>query len=61
MQLVINYDVPSCATDYIHRIGRTARAGRGGKAISLITEIDIDVTLNIEKKIGMLTFPCNID
>ncbi len=33
---VINYDLPQCAEDYVHRIGRTARAGAEGKALSII-------------------------
>jgi len=37
---VINYDLPECAEDYIHRIGRTARAGAEGSALSLITPAD---------------------
>ena len=37
---VINYDLPQCADDYIHRIGRTARAGATGKALNLITPTD---------------------
>jgi ATP-dependent RNA helicase RhlB len=36
---VINWDLPEDAEDYIHRIGRTARAGAGGKAISLVDEV----------------------
>ncbi len=39
---VINYDVPKSSQDYIHRIGRTARAGNEGKVISLISEQDHD-------------------
>jgi ATP-dependent RNA helicase RhlB len=35
---VINWDMPADAEDYVHRIGRTARAGAGGKAISLVDE-----------------------
>lgn len=34
IQLVVNYDLPDNSDDYVHRIGRTARAGKGGKAIS---------------------------
>ncbi|MDZ4676732.1 MAG: DEAD/DEAH box helicase [Oligoflexia bacterium] len=34
---VINYDLPQCAEDYVHRIGRTARAGAEGEALSLVT------------------------
>jgi ATP-dependent RNA helicase RhlE len=37
---VINYDLPQVAEDYIHRIGRTARAGADGQAISLLTPED---------------------
>jgi ATP-dependent RNA helicase RhlE len=39
---VINYDLPMVAEDYIHRIGRTARAGTSGEAVSLITPEDRD-------------------
>lgn len=37
---VINYDLPQCPEDYIHRIGRTARAGEKGEAVSLIAPSD---------------------
>ena len=37
---VINYDLPQCAEDYIHRIGRTARAGASGHALNLVTPQD---------------------
>lgn len=37
---VINYDLPQCPEDYIHRIGRTARAGAEGRAVSLLTPAD---------------------
>ncbi|MCH2037501.1 MAG: DEAD/DEAH box helicase [Rickettsiales bacterium] len=37
---VINYDLPQCAEDYIHRIGRTARAGAKGSAMCLVTSAD---------------------
>lgn len=52
---VINFDVPQSPEDYVHRIGRTARAGREGSAISFIVEKDrikwqaIDFMLNPEK------------
>ncbi|OUM66829.1 hypothetical protein PIROE2DRAFT_40497, partial [Piromyces sp. E2] len=48
VQVVINYDIPASPVDYIHRIGRTARAGRGGISLSLITEHDIELIQNIE-------------
>jgi len=38
LELVINYDVPEDCEDYVHRIGRTARAGKSGKAITLACE-----------------------
>ena len=34
--MVVNYDVPRCAEDYVHRIGRTARANAGGIAVTLV-------------------------
>lgn len=40
IELVINYDMPQCPEDYIHRIGRTARAGAHGKAINFLTPAD---------------------
>ncbi|XDV39086.1 hypothetical protein PO909_008374 [Leuciscus waleckii] len=40
INLVVNYDFPTTAVDYIHRIGRTGRAGHKGKAITLFTEDD---------------------
>lgn len=47
--MVINYDAPHDAEDYVHRIGRTARAGRRGKAITLIGEKDLYALANIER------------
>jgi ATP-dependent RNA helicase RhlE len=38
--LVVNFDVPLHAEDYVHRIGRTGRAERSGKAVTLVTEFD---------------------
>ncbi len=37
---VINYDVPSAPEDYVHRIGRTGRAGNQGRAITIVTPVD---------------------
>jgi ATP-dependent RNA helicase RhlB len=45
---VINYDLPQDAEDYVHRIGRTARAGAGGKAISLACEEYVHSLSDIE-------------
>ena len=52
VQVVLNYDVPLDARDYVHRIGRTARAGRSGFALTLMTEMDVELVENIETKIG---------
>jgi len=46
---VINYDLPFSPTDYIHRIGRTARAGKSGIAISLLDQYDMATMQDIEK------------
>ncbi|MBI2129289.1 DEAD/DEAH box helicase [Candidatus Woesearchaeota archaeon] len=39
---IYNYDIPKDSKDYVHRIGRTARAGESGKAINLLSEYDYD-------------------
>ena len=52
VEVVLNYDVPLDARDYVHRIGRTARAGRSGFALTLMTEMDVELVENIESKIG---------
>ncbi|KAF2125780.1 DEAD-domain-containing protein [Dothidotthia symphoricarpi CBS 119687] len=50
--LVINYDVPRDPDDYIHRVGRTARAGRVGTSLTLIGQRDVDLILAIENRVG---------
>ena len=50
--IVVNYDVPHDAEDYVHRIGRTARAERDGIAITLVRGWDIIYFLSIEKFLG---------
>lgn len=52
IQMVINYDVPHDSEDYIHRIGRTARANRTGQAITLVSEKDYPKFCSIEKFLG---------
>ncbi|MBR6197912.1 MAG: DEAD/DEAH box helicase [Bacteroidaceae bacterium] len=51
IQLVINYDVPRDPEDYVHRIGRTARANRDGQAATLVTQKDYHLLRRIEKLI----------
>jgi ATP-dependent RNA helicase DDX47/RRP3 len=48
VDVVINYDVPQHSKDYIHRVGRTARAGRSGKSITLVTQYDVELVQRIE-------------
>lgn len=52
VELVINYDIPADPDDFIHRVGRTARAGRKGDAISIVAEKDIDRIQSIEERIN---------
>jgi ATP-dependent RNA helicase DeaD len=49
---VINYDIPEDAETYVHRIGRTARAGREGKAITFVAEWDMEAWAAIRKLTG---------
>jgi len=51
IELVVNYDVPPNEEDYVHRIGRTARAERKGEAITLVTPDDMRRFRRIEKLI----------
>jgi ATP-dependent RNA helicase RhlE len=57
VSLVINYDAPHDPEDYIHRIGRTARADQSGVAIMLITQNDFHRFQRIEKLIGKTLTP----
>ncbi len=51
---VINYDLPDDADEYIHRIGRTGRAGASGEAISLVSKDDFKRLCAIERRLGQL-------
>ncbi|SMN22378.1 similar to Saccharomyces cerevisiae YHR169W DBP8 ATPase, putative RNA helicase of the DEAD-box family [Maudiozyma saulgeensis] len=59
VELVINYDIPSDPDTYIHRSGRTARAGRSGDAISFVTERDISRIEAIEARINKKMTECD--
>ncbi|CAN7314496.1 ATP-dependent RNA helicase DbpA [Pseudoxanthomonas sp. LjRoot168] len=52
LALVVNYDMPSDADTYVHRIGRTGRAGRDGLAISLCTPRELPRAAVIEERLG---------
>ncbi|KAI0288170.1 DEAD-domain-containing protein [Russula brevipes] len=52
VDVVINFDIPTHSKDYIHRVGRTARAGRAGKSITLVTQYDVELIQRIEAVIN---------
>jgi len=53
MDYVVNFELPSVAEDYVHRIGRTGRAGKKGLAVSLVSAYDVAYLFEIEKLIGL--------
>jgi ATP-dependent RNA helicase DeaD len=53
LPFVLNYDIPEDADTYVHRVGRTARAGREGTAITLVGEWDLDAWEQIRKEVGV--------
>jgi ATP-dependent RNA helicase RhlE len=57
LPFVVNYDLPHNAEDYVHRIGRTGRAGALGEAISLVSESETRYLKDIEKLIGSSLAP----
>jgi len=52
LPLVVNFDLPTVAEDYVHRIGRTGRAGAEGEAVSLVCADEVDLLRAIEKLTG---------
>ncbi len=60
IEIVINYEVPNDAEDYIHRIGRTARADRTGEAITFINSKQVKNFIKIEKLIGKVILKKNL-
>nr|XP_055136572.1 probable ATP-dependent RNA helicase DDX47 isoform X2 [Symphalangus syndactylus] len=63
VDVVVNFDIPTHSKDYIHRVGRTARAGRSGKAITFVTQYDVELFQRIEYLIGkkLPVFPTQDD
>jgi ATP-dependent RNA helicase RhlE len=56
---VVNFDVPNTPEDYVHRIGRTARASATGDAISLVSSDEVSFVREIERVIGGV-IPCQV-
>ncbi|WP_028102549.1 DEAD/DEAH box helicase [Pseudoduganella violaceinigra] len=52
LPLVVNFDLPTVAEDYVHRIGRTGRAGATGQAISLVCADEVELLRAVEKLTG---------
>lgn len=52
VDLVLNYDLPQDSKTYIHRVGRTARAGKSGVALSIVTQYDLEIYQRIEASLG---------
>ena len=52
VDVVINFDIPGNSKDYVHRVDRTARAGRTGRALTLVTQYDVEIFQKIEALIG---------
>lgn len=52
VDIVMNYDLPVNSKDYVHRVGRTARAGKSGRAKTLVTQYDVENYLKIEHLIN---------
>ena len=61
VSLVVNYDVPRNPKDYVHRVGRTARAGRGGLAYSMVTQYDVKLLKAVESFIGQQLEKLSLD
>lgn len=52
VDVVLNFDLPTDSKTYVHRVGRTARAGKSGVAVSFLTQYDIEVWQRIERALG---------
>ncbi len=57
LPLVVNHDLPDVPHDYVHRIGRTGRAGRDGQAISLVAPDEIGLLRSIERLVNQRISP----
>lgn len=61
VELVLNFDVPKNPKDYVHRVGRTARAGRGGQSMTIVSQYDVKLLLSIEEFTGQKLEKTEVD
>ncbi|GAO48345.1 DEAD-domain-containing protein [Saitoella complicata NRRL Y-17804] len=52
VEMVVNYDLPRDPDDYVHRVGRTARAGRSGESVTFVSERDVLLVEAIEERVN---------
>merc|ERR1711915_428762 len=52
VDVVVNFDIPTHSKDYIHRVGRTARAGRAGRSVTFVSQYDVELYQRIEALLG---------
>eukprot|EP01034_Spumella_vulgaris_P027537 gene27537-34269_t len=52
VDMVLNFDIPSHGKDYIHRVGRTARAGKAGRSVAFVTQYDVEAYQRLEALIS---------
>jgi ATP-dependent RNA helicase DDX47/RRP3 len=61
VELVINYDIPVHSKEYVHRVGRTARIGNEGRAVTMVTQYDVQYFQRIEQLIERKMDECKTD
>ncbi|KAF8362953.1 hypothetical protein PRIPAC_89876 [Pristionchus pacificus] len=61
VDVVVNHSLPQCPKTYVHRVGRSARAGRFGSALSFVTQYDVVLLQAIEKLIGKKIDQLNVN